>query len=80
MTDYYLTQTVANRTTKIGNTFASTCQEAKETMHRTVNAILIKCTKHGIMPQTQNCENKIKVMMRRTLKQPIAFNLIKQFI
>lgn len=65
MTDYYLTQTVANRTTKIGNTFASTYQEAKETMHRTVNAILISCTKRGIMAQTQNCKNEIKVMMRR---------------
>lgn len=65
MTDYYLTQTVANRTTKINNTFASTCQEAKEIMHRTVNAILINCSKHGIMAQTQNCENEIKVMMHR---------------
>lgn len=66
MTDYYLTQTVANRTTKINNTFARTFQEAKETMHKTVNAILINCTKHGIMAQTrQNCENEIKVIMRR---------------
>ena len=65
MIDYYLTQTVANRTTKIGHTFASTYQEAKEIMHKTVNAILINCTKHGIMTQTQNCENEIKVMMRR---------------
>ena len=66
MTDYYLTQTAANRTTKIGHTFASTYQEAKEIMHRTVNAILINCTKRGIMAQTrQNCENEIKVMMRR---------------
>lgn len=65
MTDYYLTQTVANRTTKISNTFASTYQEAKEIMHRTVNAILINCTKRGIMAQTQNYENEIKVMMHR---------------
>ena len=66
MIDYYLTQTVANRTTKIGHTFASTYQEAKEIMHKTVNAILINCTKRGIMARTrQNCENEIKVSMRR---------------